>query len=70
MAKHWPGVVWGLRLDHSDGYVKTTPENTLKVYVRALDAWQVDGDLVAAEMDRPTARLLAKRILQALEATK
>lgn len=54
---HEPGVVWSLRRDHRE-YVRTTT-----------DGIQVLVDGVFVHMDRMTARLLARRINECLEAT-
>ena len=71
MARHRPGIVWSLRRK-ALGYewVRTHPDGGLDIRVSVMDWWQVDGDRLGVQMDRATARLLARRIQECLEATK
>jgi hypothetical protein len=57
--KHEPGVTWSLRGDHKD-YVRTASPTQLVLYVNG----------ATTVLDRATARLLARRINECLEATK
>lgn len=56
------GVSWALRKDFRD-FVMVSPYNEDAITIRLADA-----DIWVA-VDRPTARLLAKRINQCLDAT-
>ena len=53
------GTTWALRRDLKE-YVTPAPDDLIEIYFR--------GTLLT--MDRPTARLLAKRINQCLDATR
>ena len=54
-----PSQVWALRKDLVD-YVRTMPNDRVRIVVR--------GEVL--DMDRPTARLLARRIMQCLDETR
>jgi hypothetical protein len=61
--KHFPGVIWALRPpDRSpNGYVKTLEDGGFLI--------KIDGQ-PPIRLPRADARLLAKRIAEALEATR
>lgn len=68
MAKHFPGAIWSFRwpLERKpNGIVRTTSKKEIGIRVEHND--QSSTSMI---LDRRTARLLAKRILDCLEKTK
>lgn len=74
MAKHFAGAIWSFRwplTKKPNGLVRTYDKKSLQI---ELDGVAGKYDFVTNELkcivDRRTARLLAKRILDCLEKTK
>lgn len=63
-----PGAVWGLR-KNGLGYVRTLPDDQILVSVINSGSTLVHPGRGLIAMDRATARLLARRINQCLDAT-
>lgn len=65
-----PGIVWGLSAtDLNRGYVRTLPGDLVLVVARNPTA-PPDADLLYLQVDRYTARLLARRINECLDSTR
>lgn len=70
MAKHLPNKIWDLRKDgDSNGYVRTTSASKIQLYYYA-DMNNNPDSIMDFEMNRQDARMLAKRILECLDASK
>lgn len=70
MARHAKGRSWvlrreGLHPDLPNGYVRTLNREQVQVVVRG-----PGEDAQVVHMDRRTAALMAKRIIECLEATR
>lgn len=70
MARLLRGVVWGLRPlgklpDLPNGYVRQLDRERVRVTV-----WAPDGKGQEIDLDRRTAALVARRIIECLEATR
>lgn len=71
MAKHWPGAIWPLRRmesdQHENGVVRTQSGGKIEIVINLR---YMSHRPLRITMQRSTARLLARRIEQCLEATK
>ena len=69
MAKHLPNKIWDLRKDgDSNGYVKTVSSSKIQLYYYA--NMEDVNSIIDFEISRQDARMLAKRILECLDASK
>lgn len=79
--KHKPNIVWGMRRGplggdgkQANGYICTTEQGGIGVRLYGITAsrghcTREGRPMIAADMTRADARLLARRILQCLEET-